>query len=423
MYFVLFCLLHIVLITTHRILIHGKNSLNPNFYKWFIVPGAMYLLERILRVIRGRHSVGVVSVTHLNNEKAKVYCLELEKTGHLKNQREGQYVFIKCDLINQWQWHPFTISSPPHQKTLSLHIRNMGKNTWTDQLQNYLQAMSPNKAYYEAYHRKGLSLTPQKIGPDGSNLIKIDGPIAAPNQHLGRYVTSMIIGAGIGVTPVRAALQSIVYYRFKHGVGYSYPHKAYCIWIVNYFQLDAYRFMVRTIKETEDEMYDMKEKNAGSNSSYASGNVYINSTDDKSCEIHIFVTRVPKTVDMTKFEEEEKRRYANAGVYKRHGEWVYDSHDKDLAKWGPHYSDEYGSRVQEKAPFTEEDIWRVLKNPNKDHPTILGNIHIHNGRPKWDDFFTSVARRHIGQDIGVMYCGPPIIAKDLKVKLFFSVFF
>ena len=47
--------------------------------------------------------------------------------------------------------------------------------------------------------------------------------MAAPTQHLAEYSTAIVVDAVIGVTPVRATLQSIVYYQFKRGIGRSYP--------------------------------------------------------------------------------------------------------------------------------------------------------------------------------------------------------
>jgi len=120
---------------------------------------------------------------------------------------------------------------------------------------------------------------------------------------------------------------------------------------------------------------------------------------DKSLQMYIFITSVPKN---TEFDEEEIKTNGNK--------------DKDLQIWGPHYNDltrESHSIAQEKAPFTEVDIWRVLKQPSQ-QVTQIGDIIVNNGRPNWADFFGSVQQKHKGERIGVMFCGPDIIARDLK---------
>jgi len=377
------------------ILLHGRGTVNPNFWKWFLVPGALYAIERTLRARRSRQAVGVVSVLHMNTKNARVFVLELEKTGPICSHAEGQYVFIKAPIISGLQWHPFTISSAPDQKTLTLHIRNQGDGSWTDRLQQFFQAMNPGKSYGELYHRKGDLLVPQSIGPDGNNLICIDGPMAAPTQHLGQYSTSIIVGAGIGVTPVRSTLQSIVYFRFARGIGKSFPDNAYCVWIVNFKQLDAYRFMCRTLKEAEDELFNLRAKDP-------------KGMADKLLQFHIFVTSTPKSE-----EEWAKARKKEVDVTNASGD-----RQRDLALWGTRYDDlahesAANNVSKEEAPFTEEDIWRCLREP-ADQPTQLGDIIIHKGRPKWDSFFQPIQTAHVGQKIGCMFCGPDIIAKDLK---------
>jgi len=384
---------HLFVIFFLSILFHGAGSVNPNFWKWFLVPGILYIIERSMREFRARQAVGVVSVLHMNNKNARIFCLELEKTGPIRNHQEGQYVFINAPIVSKWQWHPFTISSPPDQKTLTLHIRNMGDGSWTDRLQQFFQAVAPGKAYTELYHRDGDILVPQTTGPDGNNLICIDGPMAAPTQHLGEYSTSIVIGAGIGVTPVRSTLQSIIYYRFRRGIGQTFPDQAYCVWLVNHSQLDAYRFMCRSLKEAEDELYMMKKKNP-------------KQMQEKVLQIHIFVTSTPKTEEAWKKYRSKESDVSNPD----------NDRQKDLALWGTHYDDavfeQRQSVVGMQAPFTEVDIWNCLKEPS-DEPTQIGDIIIHKGRPKWDQFFGPIQAAHRGHRIGVMYCGPDIIAQDL----------
>ena len=40
----------------------GHGGVGPNFWKWFIAPGALYLLERVLRVYRAKQKVVLLSV-------------------------------------------------------------------------------------------------------------------------------------------------------------------------------------------------------------------------------------------------------------------------------------------------------------------------------------------------------------------------
>ena len=96
---------HLFVVFFLAILFHGAGSVNPNFWKWFVIPGFLYLVERIMREIRASKPIGVVSVTHMNNQAAKVFCLELEKKPGQPTHRhqEGQYVFICAPIISKYQ--------------------------------------------------------------------------------------------------------------------------------------------------------------------------------------------------------------------------------------------------------------------------------------------------------------------------------
>lgn len=89
-------------------LFHGKNSLNPNYWKWFVGPGILYFLERCLRIYRANQKVVVLSVTMMDD----VFSLEFAKEGVFETPyKEGQYMFIQSPALSQIQWHPFTIVS------------------------------------------------------------------------------------------------------------------------------------------------------------------------------------------------------------------------------------------------------------------------------------------------------------------------
>lgn len=95
------------------LLIHGKN-----FWMWFLGPGMMYVIERILRNVRGAALTVVKKVHALSG---RVVHLELEKPSF--KYHAGQYAFLNCPLISRHEWHPFTISSAPEEEHLTFHIR------------------------------------------------------------------------------------------------------------------------------------------------------------------------------------------------------------------------------------------------------------------------------------------------------------
>ncbi|XP_044264795.1 NADPH oxidase 5 isoform X3 [Tribolium madens] len=114
------------------VILHG-----PNFWKWFILPGCIYAIERIMRLVS------------MKSERGKTYIssglLLPSKVTHLVIKRPlqfdfhpGDYVFVNIPAIAKYEWHPFTISSAPEQEDyMWLHIRGVGQ--WTNRLYEYFE--------------------------------------------------------------------------------------------------------------------------------------------------------------------------------------------------------------------------------------------------------------------------------------------
>lgn len=114
------------------VLFHG-----PNFWKWFLIPGLVYIIERILRFVwmRSEHGKSYISSGLLL--PSKVIHLVIKRPFNF-NFRPGDYVFVNIPAIANYEWHPFTISSAPEQEDyMWLHIRTVGE--WTNRLYRYFE--------------------------------------------------------------------------------------------------------------------------------------------------------------------------------------------------------------------------------------------------------------------------------------------
>ena len=93
-------------------ILHG-----PNFWKWFIGPGIMYLLEKIRRIAWSRSQLGKTYISSGLLLPSKVTHLVIKKPPHFVFH-PGDYVFVNIPIIARYEWHPFTISSAPEQEGL-----------------------------------------------------------------------------------------------------------------------------------------------------------------------------------------------------------------------------------------------------------------------------------------------------------------
>ncbi|MBN3279235.1 NOX5 oxidase, partial [Polyodon spathula] len=199
------------------LVIHG-----PNFWKWFCVPGFVFLLEKIVGIAVSR--MGGLYVVEVNLLPSKVTHLVIRRPVFF-NYKPGDYVYINIPVIAKYEWHPFTISSAPEQHdSLWLHIRSMGQ--WTNSLYEYFRQPEPmsNKPkrlttnLRNRQHQKCTQLSTKLNENHRFCNIKcyVDGPYGTPTRRIFTSEHAVLIGAGIGITPFASILQSIMYrYRMR----------------------------------------------------------------------------------------------------------------------------------------------------------------------------------------------------------------
>ncbi|KAG5311935.1 NOX5 oxidase, partial [Pseudoatta argentina] len=109
----------------------------PNFWKWFVGPGSIYLVEKIRRLgwLRSQRGKTYISSGLLLPSKVTHLVIKRPSNFHF---HPGDYVFVKIPVIAKYEWHPFTISSAPEQEDyMWLHIRAVGE--WTNSLYSYFE--------------------------------------------------------------------------------------------------------------------------------------------------------------------------------------------------------------------------------------------------------------------------------------------
>ncbi|OAP62300.1 hypothetical protein AYL99_04503 [Fonsecaea erecta] len=226
---------------------------NGSFYLYWMVGGFTYLVERVLREIRGYQKTYVTKVIE---HPSNVVEIRIKKE-HTKT-RPGQYIFLCCPEISLWQYHPFTLTSAPEEDYLSVHIRMVGD--FTKALGRVLgceglKIHDEKKAQY--------SEAVSKVDESGTQLTKllprlyIDGPFGSASEDVFKFETVLLIGAGIGVTPFASILKSI-WYRMRES-GSSAPRtrlrKVYFFWVCRDFgSLEWFKSLLTAI-ESEDKCH------------------------------------------------------------------------------------------------------------------------------------------------------------------------
>ncbi|XP_005997125.1 NADPH oxidase 5 [Latimeria chalumnae] len=335
----------------------------PNFWKWFVVPGFIFLMEKIIGIAVSR--IGGLYIVEVNLLPSKVTHLVIRRPQFF-HYKPGDYVYLNIPAIAKYEWHPFTISSAPEQQeSIWLHIRSLGQ--WTNRLYEYFRQTEPlehepkrlTKNLRNKRDRTRTRLSSKLNENHRFCNIKcyIDGPYGTPTRQIFASEHAVLIGAGIGITPFASILQSIMYrYRMRKQ---NCP-SCYFSWCEN-------------LKDNE-----MKLRKVDF--------IWIN-RDQKSFEW--FVSLLTK-LEMDQADEEPEGRFLEMHMYMTSAL----------------------SKNDMKAIGLQMALDLLAKKEKRDSITGL-RTRTQPGRPDWSKVFQKLAEEKKGK-VHVFFCGSPSLAKVIK---------
>ncbi|KAF7562379.1 hypothetical protein G7046_g1739 [Stylonectria norvegica] len=200
------------------------------FWQYWMYGGFCYLAERIAREIRGRHKTYISKVIQ---HPSNVCEIQIKKEN--TKTRAGQYIFLCCPAVSLWQYHPFTLTSAPEEDYISIHMRCVGDFTKT--LSGAL-GCEWDKKKIDSSTVVGVNSENSSVDPALHRVLPrvyIDGPFGSASEDVFKYEVSVLVGAGIGVTPFASILKSI-WYRMNYPQKKTRLSKVYFFWICRDFE-------------------------------------------------------------------------------------------------------------------------------------------------------------------------------------------
>ncbi|KAM6060360.1 NADPH oxidase 5-like [Theristicus caerulescens] len=402
-HFEVFYWTHLSYISVWTLLIlHG-----PHFWKWFAVPGCLFVLEKVAGLAWRR--AGGLRIVEVNLLPSKVTHLVIERP-RVFHYKPGDYVYLNIPAIATYEWHPFTISSAPEQQeTLWLHIRSLGQ--WTNKLYEYFQqpespSPEPKPLSRSLREKRGRRWAQEGLcsrasseggfvatGGDGAVQLMsykatgaaapgeedlpaegvstglgetrrlcsikcyIDGPYGTPTRRIFTSEHAVLIGAGIGITPFASILQSIMYRYRRRKQSCPSCHYSWC-------------------EDLQDEEMTLRKVDF----------IWIN-RDQKHFEW--FVSLLTK-LEMEQAEQEPGGRFLEMHMYMTSAL----------------------SKNDMKAIGLQMALDLLAAKEQRDSITGL-RTRTQPGRPDWSKVFGKVAEEKRGK-VQVFFCGSPALAKVIR---------
>jgi predicted ferric reductase len=184
---------HLLIVMLIALCCHGIGNLLEPFQSvyWVVGPLTLYMIPRILRETKCSNTK-VLDASVMDGE---IISLKLEKPKGLWSRvQAGQYAFLNIPKLSRAEWHPFTLTSAPHEDHLEFAIQAVGD--WTRSTRDLL-----GDASLDACVSVGGSSFPN---------IKVEGPIGASSQDFSKFPILVLIGAGIGVTPMISVVKELL---------------------------------------------------------------------------------------------------------------------------------------------------------------------------------------------------------------------
>nr|GMD45378.1 respiratory burst oxidase homolog protein B [Ipomoea batatas] len=343
---------HLFVIVYVLFIIHGyflylqKKWYKKTTWMYLAVPVILYACERLIRAFRSGYKT--VKILKVAVYPGNVMALHMSKPPGFK-YTSGQYINVNCSAVSPFQWHPFSITSAPGDDYLSIHIRTVGD--WTSHLKTlFSKVCQPPSSDQSGLLRADI--------PQGENMprvprLLIDGPYGAPAQDYKEYDVVLLVGLGIGATPLISIVKDVLN-------------------------------NIKQQKEEEEGTVESGVKGTKKNP-FATRRAYF-----------YWVTREQGSFEWFRGVMNEVSENDEEGLIELHN---------------------YCTSVYEEGDARSALITMLqsIQHAKNGLDIVSGTrAKTHFARPNWRQVFKHVAVNHPDQRIGVFYCGPPGLVGELR---------
>ncbi|KAL7753528.1 hypothetical protein RI367_001303 [Sorochytrium milnesiophthora] len=373
---------HLFVLMVPLLLLHGSLALvsSPKSWKYMLAPVIIYTIERLVRVKRASEKLEIVQATIENDTVALVVA----KPSFINQYLCGQYVFLNVPGISALQWHPFSLTSSANDPYLTLRVKRAGD--WTGELFKRIKEVDEER---------------KKAGLAGGTVVS--RAAGSPSHHRSRsqYRKSHCPPEEI-ISEQEIPMESFQNLSLMDASVKPYPRV--CIDGVfgapsqHFFEYDHVMFIatgvgitpfLSILKAIEHHVKSSRRRTV------FEGNTVCELVQMQGVDL-FWLNRDPKAYQW--FSETMKTVHKN----------------KDVRQWLRVHT--FVTSAKGREDIRSFLLWWGLQLVSKRYNRCLltGTEHcVSWGRPHWGTVFEQVARKYPGKKVGVFFCGPKALGKEL----------
>ncbi|VAI10297.1 unnamed protein product [Triticum turgidum subsp. durum] len=344
---------HLFVIVYALLIVHGhflyltKKWQKKSTWMYLAVPMVMYACERLTRALRS--SVRPVKILKVAVYPGNVLSLHFSKPQGFR-YKSGQYIFVNCAAVSPFQWHPFSITSAPQDDYVSVHIRTLGD--WTRELKNvFSKVCRPPTEGKSGLLRAEYDRDVGAMSNPSFPKVLIDGPYGAPAQDYKQYDIVLLVGLGIGATPMISIIKDII----------------------------------NNMKRLEGDVESGNPGDASTSASFRTRRAYFYWVTREQGSFEWFRGVMDEIAESDKKSVIELHNYCTS---------VYEDGDARSALIA---------------------MLQSLNHAKNGVDIVSGTrVKTHFARPNWRNVYKRIALNHREQRVGVFYCGAPVLTKELR---------
>ena len=147
---------------------------------------ACYGLDKVLALVWTQLPRRTTKFEKVGERTAHVQFKKTPLMNLLGRYKVGQYVFVNFPELSIHEWHPFSVASGPDDECVDLYIRALGNHT-----------------------KKIVQYSENCATKNAQALIRCDGPYGDLSFNHRRYGNLLLVGGGIGITPIISVLKDV----------------------------------------------------------------------------------------------------------------------------------------------------------------------------------------------------------------------